>query len=90
MGYEVRVFQTDEGGGGWGGGKRENRSKREIGTDISSEDDGNQNSNFKELNEHKDHNRSFQLLLAPNPVLSTVLLLVASQLGLRPSKLGQR
>ena len=47
MGYEVRVFQTDEGGGGWGGGKRENRSKREIGTDISSEDDGSQMQTLK-------------------------------------------
>lgn len=54
------------------------RSKLE--TDISSEDDGTQNANPKELNEHEDSSRSFQLFLAPSPP-SSVLLLVARQLG---------
>jgi hypothetical protein len=86
LGYFRRMKEVEDGDEGM----RERISKREIGTDVNSEDDGNQNANLKELNEHEDNKRSFQLLLAPNPVLSTVLLLVASQLGLRPSKLGQR
>lgn len=56
----------------------EMRSKLE--TDISSEDDGTQNANLKELNEHEDSSRPFQLFLSPNPP-SSVLLLVERQLG---------
>lgn len=70
--------------------RMEVRARFEVGaileTDITSEDDGNQNANLKELNEREDNNRSFQLFFTPNPLSSTVLLLVTSQLGLGPSK----